>query len=621
MKVLHTALLAAVLSALAPGKSEAGLLLSAWLDGKQEGLDSVKAKGVVGIKLNDAMDSAQVYGAFNNLSGPITSAHLHAGPRGINGPPAVTITGWLKGNSIATTWGPIARSTVDSLLRGLFYVNVHTAAHPNGEIRGQVELERDLQFTAEIKGRFEKDSVATAAEGIGFFQLSADDSTLSTWVVYRYPVEDEADTLTMAHFHIGPKGENGPVAIDLTADTSAGFMMAKKSLTSPMNGITSAAFLDSLKKGSVYINFHSKKHAGGLMRGQLTASQERFFPSILKGNTAGVPPKGLAITYLSDDGKMLWVRASYTGLTGSVTAAHLHKGTPVVVPIDSAMISATGIAAEIPLDAVPTAGFTAAGFIADLMMGSIYLNVHTVANPGGEISGALKLPARIGSAFSLEGAQEVPAVATKAFGAGVVSMDQDSLNVRYALVADSLDSIFTMAHFHKQAAGASGGVVFDIGKSFAMNGDSMSGLWANALWTPRNTPNPFTKALASSLLADSLYVNIHTARNAGGAIRGQIMDRKAVPVAIFGRMPKARAGFASLIPLSGGKAIRFQGEPGRTLAVRVVAMNGKVLEEKSVKLNAAGASAAMELNRLRQGLYGVIWEDKGQQASAKFLRR
>jgi hypothetical protein len=348
MKVLRTALLAAGLLASAPGKPEAGLLLSAWLDGKQEGLDSVKAKGVVGIKLNDAMDSALVYGAFNNLSGPITSAHLHAGVRGINGPPVVTITGWLKGNSIATTWAPIARSTVDSLLRGLFYVNVHTAAHPNGEIRGQVELERDLQFTAEIKGRFEKDSVATAAEGIGFFQLSADDSTLSTWVVYRYPAEDEADTLTMAHFHVGPKGENGPVAIDLTADTSAGFMMAKKSLTSPMNGITSAAFLDSLKKGSVYINFHSKKHAGGLMRGQLTASQERFFPSILKGNTAGVPPKGLAITYLSDDGKMLWVRASYTGLTGSVTAAHLHKGTPVVVPIDSAMISATGIAAEIP---------------------------------------------------------------------------------------------------------------------------------------------------------------------------------------------------------------------------------------------------------------------------------
>ena len=99
------------------------------------------------------------------------------------------------------------------------------------------------------------------------------------------------------------------------------------------------------------------------------------------------------------------------------------------------------------------------------------------------------------------------------------------------------------------------------------------------------------------------------------------MDRNGVPAAIFGRMPKARAGFAALVPLSGGKAIRFQGEAGRTLTVRVVAMNGKVLEEKSLKLNAAGASAALELNGLRQGLYGVIWEDKGLQGSAKFLRR
>lgn len=621
MKVLRTALLAAGLLALAPGKPAAGLLLSAWLDGGQAGLDSVKAKGVVGIKLNDAMDSALVYGAFNNLTGPITSAHFHPGKRGIDGPPAITITGWLKGNSIASTWAPIPRSTVDSLLRGLFYINVHTAAHPNGEIRGQVELERDMQFSAEIRGRFEKDSVATAAEGIGFFQLSADDSTLSTWVVYRYPAEEEADTLTMAHFHIGPKGENGPVAIDLTADTSAGYMMAGKSLVSPMNGITSAAFIDSLKKGSVYVNFHSKKHPGGLMRGQLTATQERIFPSLLQDNVGGVHRKGVAITWLSNDGKKLIVRASYSGMTGSVTAAHFHKATPVVVPIDSATITATGIAAEIALDAVSTAGFTVEGFIADLMKGDIYINVHTMANPAGEISGPLKLPARIGSAFNLEGAQETPAVATKAFGAGVVSMDPDSLNVRYAVVADSLDSAFTAAHFHKQAAGVAGGVVFDIGKSFTMNGDSLTGLWASGLWTPRNSPNPFTKALASALLEDSLYINIHTAKNPAGAIRGQIMDHKGVPVAIFGRMPKARAGFASLIPLSGGKAIRFQGEAGRTLTVRVVAMNGKVLEEKSMRLNAAGSSAAMELNGLRQGLYGVIWEDKGVQGSAKFLRR
>ncbi|MEO6097360.1 MAG: CHRD domain-containing protein [Fibrobacteria bacterium] len=621
MKVLRATLLAAGLLALAPEISHGGLLLSAWLDGNQEGLDSVKAKGVVGIKLNDRMDSAQVYGAFTNLSGPITSAHFHPGVRGINGPPAITITGWLKGNSIATTWAPIARSTVDSLLRGLFYLNIHTAAHPNGEIRGQVELERDLQFTAEIKGRFEKDSVTTAAEGIGYFQLSADDSTLSTWVVYRYPADDEADTLTMAHFHVGSKGANGAVAIDLTPDTSAGFMVARKSLVSPMNGITSAAFLDSLKAGSVYINFHSKKHAGGLMRGQLTATRERIFPSVLKDNAAGTQRQGVAITWLSNDTKKLIVRASYSGMTGSITAAHFHKATPVVVPIDSSTISATGIAAEIPLDAVSTAGFNEEGFIADLMMGDIYLNVHTVANPGGEISGALKLPVRTGWAFSLEGAQETPAVTTRAFGAGVVSMDPDSLNVRYAVVADSLDSLFTAAHFHRQAAGAAGGLVFDIGKTFNMNIDSMTGLWATGWWTPRNSPNPFTKVLSSSLLADSLYINIHTARNPAGAIRGQIKDRQGIAVAIFGKIPKAQAGFATLVPMSGGKAIGFLGEAGRTLTVRVVSMNGKILEEKSLKLNAAGSSDAIELNGLRQGLYGVIWEDKGLQGSAKFLRR
>src|SRR5690349_18854620 len=122
--------------------SSAGLLLTARLDGAQEGLTGVKGMGVLGIKLNGAMDSALVYAAFNNLTGPITAAHFHSGARGQNGPPAVTITSWLSGNSIAAVWTGFSKSTLDSLLRGLYYVNVHTAAHTGGEIRGQIELER-----------------------------------------------------------------------------------------------------------------------------------------------------------------------------------------------------------------------------------------------------------------------------------------------------------------------------------------------------------------------------------------------------------------------------------------------------------------------------------------------
>jgi hypothetical protein len=620
MKIPFKALLAAGCLAFSAGNASAGLLFSSWLDGAQEGLDSVKAKGVMGIKLNEAMDTAWVYAAFNNLSGPITAAHFHAASRGAIGSPVVTITPWLKGNSISALWAPLAKTTVDSLLRGEFYVNIHTAANPNGEIRGQVELERDLQFVADIKGTDESPAVVTGAQGRGYFQLSADDSTLSAWVVYGQPGVSEADTITMAHFHVGSPGVNGPVGIDLTGDTAAGMIAAKKSLVSPMNGITSADFLDSLKSGKVYINFHSRKHGGGLMRGQLLPRHDRAFPIKLTGSATGIAGKGLAIVWITPDNGNLMLRASFTGLTGPVTAAHFHKGNAIVVPIDSADISAGGIMADIPLDSVATAGFSSRTFIDDLVSGAIYLNVHTTANPGGEISGTAILPSRIGSAFRLEGSQETPAVVTKAFGAGLASMDKDSTNLRFFVVADSLDSVFTLAHFHKQVAGTAGGVVLDIAPNLTMNTDKMTGLYGSGVWTSRSS-TPFTKPLASAMLADSLYINIHTARNPAGAIRGQVAGIKGSAVSIFGRLPRLKAGYARLVPLAGGAGLRFQGEPGRTLRVRIVGVTGRVFNDKRLSLDVAGLSSILDLSRLRQGMYVATWEERGVKYSARFMRQ
>lgn len=620
MKTASKAFLILIFSAYFCGQASAGLLLSAWLDGHQEGLESVKGKGVLGIKLNDAMDSALIYGAFNNLTGPITAAHFHPGLRGQSNPPSLPITNWIKGNSISAIWTGFTKSTLDSLLRGLYYVNVHTAANPNGEIRGQIELERDMQFMADIKGTNEATPVTTAAKGMGFFQLSPDDSTLTSWVVFQQPAPSESDTITLAHFHIGPPGVNGDVAINLTADTSGGMISAHKSLSAPLNGITSAAFLDSLKKGSAYINFHSKVHGGGLMRGQLVPTQERIFVAKLGGSSAGITGKGLGIFQLSPDDSTLSVNAAYSGLTGPVTASHFHKGTPIVVPIDSTNISAAGISANIRFSTVATAGFSRDQFISDLFMGNVYLNVHTMANPGGEISGTPMLPARRGSAFRLDGTQETPPVATKAFGAGVVSMDLDSTNVRFAVVADSLDSTYTIAHFHKQAAGVAGGIVFNISSLFTVNADSMTGLYANGLWTAQTAATPFTKALGAALLADSLYINIHTKRNPAGAIRGQIADSKFPASGIFGRLMKARNQGPQLLSTLGGSGIRFRGMPGKVLEVKILDLSGRMETKARLPLNASGFSETLDLSRLRYGIYIAAWRENGIPGSARFLR-
>jgi len=87
------------------------------------------------------------------------------------------------------------------------------------------------------------------------------------------------------------------------------------------------------------------------------------------------------IDYDADTKKLSW-KLSYSGLTGPATAAHFHgpaepgKNAGVAVAIPNATTSPTEGSATLT-DAQA----------ADLMAGKYYVNVHTAANPGGEIRG------------------------------------------------------------------------------------------------------------------------------------------------------------------------------------------------------------------------------------------
>lgn len=83
------------------------------------------------------------------LSGPATMAHIHVGKAGVSGPPVYTfdITKTASGTvahgyidlSKEVSKGVSGDSLKTLLANGGAYVNVHTAAHPGGEVRGQIE--------------------------------------------------------------------------------------------------------------------------------------------------------------------------------------------------------------------------------------------------------------------------------------------------------------------------------------------------------------------------------------------------------------------------------------------------------------------------------------------------
>jgi hypothetical protein len=71
----------------------------------------------------------------SGLSGDVTAAHFH-GPaaEGENAGPIVPI----EMSDLAEGSATLDETQANSLMEGMLYVNLHTAEHPDGEIRGQV---------------------------------------------------------------------------------------------------------------------------------------------------------------------------------------------------------------------------------------------------------------------------------------------------------------------------------------------------------------------------------------------------------------------------------------------------------------------------------------------------
>lgn len=76
---------------------------------------------------------------LRNLSGStITGAHFHRGDTGVNGPVIENLSFNTTTLRAMGTWADLTAEERSLLLAGDVYVNVHTNAYPNGEIRGQL---------------------------------------------------------------------------------------------------------------------------------------------------------------------------------------------------------------------------------------------------------------------------------------------------------------------------------------------------------------------------------------------------------------------------------------------------------------------------------------------------
>lgn len=106
---------------------------------------------------------------------------------------------------------------------------------------------------------------------------------------------------------------------------------------------------------------------------------------------------------------------------------------------------------------------------------------------------------------TLSGANEVPPVTTSASGGGTITIGDDG-SVSGSVTTTGLAG--TAAHIHEGAAGKNGPVIVP----FTKDGDTYKAPAGAKL----------TAVQIASFKAGDLYVNVHTAANPGGEIRGQL---------------------------------------------------------------------------------------------------
>ena len=201
-------------------------------------------------------------------------------------------------------------------------------------------------------------------------------------------------------------------------------------------------------------------------------------------------------------GNEVTVNAVFDSLSGPVTNCHFHKAVA-----GSNGGTFTNFLSNVRGNRLYIKTTLTNAQISDMIEDSVYLNVHTALNAGGEIRGQLvQQTDYLFDAFA-SSAQEVPVNASPASAVGSFVMSAVSGKIDYKVVANGLTGSITSAHLHYGRFGVNGGVAFPL----VISGNTLVG-----------SITPSTNGFLDSMFNGLIYLNIHTAANGGGEIRGQV---------------------------------------------------------------------------------------------------
>lgn len=393
-------------------------------------------------------------------------------------------------------------------------------------------LQAQTEFKALLSGSHEVLPVATTASGEITAVLNGNELQVSGTFSDLIGAFDPT-IAGGSHIHIGYAGQNGNIAISLTATPNLDLRSGTYEATLNTFTLTQDQ-MDALMERRMYVNIHTTMYAGGEIRGQLLPASDAYFNANLLGSNEvpSVITSASGALVLELSGNQLVVTGAFSGLESAFNTAigggaHLHLG-----------LAGENGSVEIAINANPDPDLRGGVFeavsntftltddqIQALASGQLYANIHSADNAGGEIRGQVVGEADLVMRAHLSGANEIPVVTSGASGAVIAELRGDSLIVSGSF--DNLESevateIAGGAHIHIGMAGQNGEVLFPLVAT--LDADDLGGTFDAA-----NNRFELTADQKAMLLARGMYVNIHTMNNTSGEIRGQLLpDAQAV---------------------------------------------------------------------------------------------
>lgn len=110
------------------------------LEGSNE-VPEVESEAAGSVTVTLSGDSIKVQGDFSGLGSKYVASHIHKAAKGKNGKPIQPLDPELGSDKISGSFDStyaLSQGLIDALKSDSLYVNVHSADHKSGELRGQL---------------------------------------------------------------------------------------------------------------------------------------------------------------------------------------------------------------------------------------------------------------------------------------------------------------------------------------------------------------------------------------------------------------------------------------------------------------------------------------------------